>query len=266
MPEAEEGRDVATFLQRCRRGEGEAVWAELLAAGEAAGPGGRLEREARSVARETMRRARVNVERLVPRLTAIGYRFGTLGGDDDGDSGAWYGRMYPVYRRPRKDIGRRLDRAEAAYGPLPLALRAWYEQVREVNFLGSHPRWARTSEEVRVLDPLCAIPWRDAIAGFTQEYREWADDGGAGADRPAGPPFAPDDYQKADLSGGPEYRARYPAAAADAPLLNERHRTTLVGYLRTCFRWDGFPGFERLKPAKRPAADIALLTEGLPPL
>src|SRR6516225_4569410 len=62
------------YLERYRQGEYEAVWAELLA------QGGRIRQqplydEALAVVRETMRRARANIELLVPRLTSLGYQF-----------------------------------------------------------------------------------------------------------------------------------------------------------------------------------------------
>jgi hypothetical protein len=62
------------FLERYKAGDRAAVWDELLALGE----GVRDERyyaDASAVATETMRRARHNVEMLVRRLEAKGYRF-----------------------------------------------------------------------------------------------------------------------------------------------------------------------------------------------
>jgi hypothetical protein len=64
-----------SYIERYMAGVHEQVWAELQALGE-------LVREeplfsdARSAARETMRRVRRNFEVLVPRLQAIGYTFG----------------------------------------------------------------------------------------------------------------------------------------------------------------------------------------------
>jgi hypothetical protein len=66
---------TSSFLERYERGEHEQVWDELVALGAAV----REEpvyTEALAVARETMRRARRNIEMLIPRLAAIGYQFG----------------------------------------------------------------------------------------------------------------------------------------------------------------------------------------------
>jgi hypothetical protein len=66
---------VSSFLERYKRGEHEQVWAELVALGAAV----REEpvyADALAVAHEMMRRARHNIEQLIPRLVAVGYQFG----------------------------------------------------------------------------------------------------------------------------------------------------------------------------------------------
>jgi hypothetical protein len=111
-------------LERYRNGEHEKVWAELLALG------GQVRQEpifadALAVARETMTRARANIELLVPRLIGMGYRF--------------------VYRDRAfvpadSDTQGLVAEVEGRAGPLPLSLRAWCEVVGEVNFMGSYPK------------------------------------------------------------------------------------------------------------------------------
>jgi hypothetical protein len=66
---------VQSYLQRYLAGDHEAVWADLLSLGAQvrAEP---LYTDALAVARETMRRVRENLERLIPRLVAAGYQFG----------------------------------------------------------------------------------------------------------------------------------------------------------------------------------------------
>ena len=54
----------------------------------------------------------------------------------------------------------------------------------------------------------------------------------------------PDDLHKADTSGGDPYEIAVPDPRADAELLNERHGLFFVDYLRLCFRFGGFPGYE----------------------
>ncbi len=65
---------MPTFLQRYEDGDRVAVWSDLLELGE----GVRHEfyyADAMAVATETMRRARHNVDLLIPRLVQMGYRF-----------------------------------------------------------------------------------------------------------------------------------------------------------------------------------------------
>ena len=72
---------MASFLDRYQNGEREQVWAEMAALG----PQVREEpwfEDAWAVARETMRRARCNVERIIERLDGLGYQFW------DGEQGA----------------------------------------------------------------------------------------------------------------------------------------------------------------------------------
>jgi hypothetical protein len=57
-------------------------------------------------------------------------------------------------------------------------------------------------------------------------------------------PIAPDDLTKDDTSGGSPYEIRLPCLDADAPLENERHDLPFVSYLRLCFEWGGFPGYD----------------------
>ena len=56
--------------------------------------------------------------------------------------------------------------------------------------------------------------------------------------------IAPDDLHKADTSGGDPYEIAVPDLRADGELLNERHSCLFVEYLRLCFRFGGFAGFD----------------------
>jgi hypothetical protein len=66
---------MRSFLERYEGGEHEPVWTELVALGDAVREEP-LYTDALAVAHATMRRARRNIELLIPRLVAIGYQFG----------------------------------------------------------------------------------------------------------------------------------------------------------------------------------------------
>src|SRR5262249_15674408 len=71
---ASEGRGPRVYLERYCAGDRERVWADLLALGNAIRHDSIIP-DAVAVARETMRRCRVNIERLTERLRGMGYTF-----------------------------------------------------------------------------------------------------------------------------------------------------------------------------------------------
>jgi hypothetical protein len=178
-------------------------------------------RDAQAVARETMRRARANVELLVDELPSLGWVF-----EDE-----------PL-RPPEADAVAELDRLESVLGILPLALRAWFEEVGQVNLAGRHPAWPDEYPDPLVVD----APFDHVLL----EHEEWlAERGDPLNDGPSSfeLPLAPDYLHKADVSGGPPYALVVPNPAADGLLLWERHQTTLVSYLRIAFAAGGMPGY-----------------------
>jgi hypothetical protein len=72
--------------------------------------------------------------------------------------------------------------------------------------------------------------------------------------------LAPDDLHKANISGGDPYEMAIPDLRADGELLNERHQLFFVEYLRLCFRFGGFPGYDG---AAEVPQEISALTDGL---
>jgi hypothetical protein len=118
-----------TLLERYVAGERVAVWDELVALG-AAVRDEPIWSEARAVARETMQRARRNIDRLVGKLHAVGYSF----------------RLPSTFEAagstPARDAAARVREAERLVGgPLPLSLAAFYEEVGSVCLAGTHPGW-----------------------------------------------------------------------------------------------------------------------------
>ena len=254
---------MATFLDRYRRGEYKQVWDSLLSLGGKVRTKA-LMADARAVAQETMRRAKANLDRLVPRLRQIGYEF-AYQADESERVGSWWGDSFPVYEPPLQDAPTRLDELEEQLGPMPLSLRAWYEVVGTVNLIGSHADWP----PIEVVDPLVVCPLADMLQSIRDEYRDWQEQVADHLDEDVMPfrwDIAPDDLHKADISGGPPYGIEYPSVSADARLWFEWHETTFMDYLRICFCWGGFPGMERVAEAERPSEHLDFLTAGLLPL
>jgi hypothetical protein len=149
---------MKSFLQRYQRSDHEQVWRELVALG----PTVREEplyADALAVARETMRRARHNIELLVPRLSSLGFAFGCqwvlecppayVHRRPELADGWRHWVMeaqheYCTFRPPLPDVLERIADLEQRTGILPLSLRAWYEVVGTVDLVSKPPPgWTR---------------------------------------------------------------------------------------------------------------------------
>jgi hypothetical protein len=252
---------MPTFLERYVSGECVEVWDDLASLGESV----RHEfyyADAVAVATETMRRARHNVELLIQRLADAGYRFVPATVEDDPTKKAEIAatlKLPPlknsaVFDPPGNQTASQLKKIETkAGGPMPIALRAWYEQVGGVSLLGSHPVINPRDHQIPA-DPLAVAPLIEIIE--TMGFFE-SEDGVLLC-------LAADDLHKEGVSGGDPYMILIPNRGADPEFLYEWHETTFVNYLRIAFKWGGFPGWERDKNPPREA--IARLTEGLLPI
>ena len=214
------------WLERYVRGDREQVWAEILDLGPAVRDPNFLP-DAIAVVRETMRRCRTNIERIVHRLREIDYPF-----------------QYPdnVHTLPETGFWNRIEAIEEKVGAVPLSLAAWYEIVGGVILISDpESEWNET--------------YSDPLVVFSSDYvLEYNDDNWYRYHYEL--ELSPDDKHKADVSGGPPYHIKLPNACADAPLDEEWHATTFVGYLRLSFAACGFPGglgkSARLQWTKKP--------------
>jgi hypothetical protein len=239
-----------TYLSRYLAGEHETVWAELTALG----PAERDEpvwSDARAVARETMTRVRRNAEQLIASLRELGYEFRPE---------TWMPQ--PLLTPRLADLALIDELEDRVGGPLPLSVRAFYENVGPISLRGRHPQWELEYPDELILDPLIDLHERlilrseydPSLTGFELD-------------------LAPDYLHKADVSGGAPYAIALPNPAADIPFENERHGTTFVDYLRIAFRHGGFPGLDltETEPAQPwlagsiPANDLEHLTRNLLP-
>jgi hypothetical protein len=282
---------MLTYLERYLAGEREAVWAELTARGSAIGDEP-LAADAQAVARETMRRARANVELVAQRLTALGYRFVS----------DVLGKAPTPYVPPSAESLAVLRDLQAQHGALPLSIQMWYEVVGAVDFMGVYPclsvyegmgaqgyvDFTMGGERIRLRsdspfyvfsarpflesgdpnagtcsDPLVVWPCHEALVDEAEP--EEPDESGGEARIVYSLGFAPDALHKANVSGGDGPHIDFGAPCMDASLRGDDWEgVPFISYLRTAFAWGGFPG---LREATDPPRDLlASLCEGLFPL
>ncbi|HEX9037606.1 MAG TPA: hypothetical protein VF808_11515 [Ktedonobacterales bacterium] len=279
---------MATYLQRYLDGERETVWAELMSLGPNV-RGEAVFSDAQAVARETMLRARANVEILVERLTTLGYQFVSEALSDD----------HPAHVPPTAASLAALRALEDVYGPLPLAIETWHEIVGAVDFMGAYPRLSAYERidpgallmsfrgqpvrvsvfpEARILgpatpadlqpnqdptsDPLVVWPCIEALVDEAPEQS--GEDVGGDTER-FSLCIAPDALHKANTSGGDGPHIAFGDSGMDAPMSGDDWEgVPFVAYLRIAFAWGGFPG---LRNEPNPPRDLlAHLCEGLLPL
>ena len=278
---------MPTYLERYVAGECAQVWEELYALGPDVRQPPYLD-DAVAVARETMRRVRSNCEILIPRLETLGWRFGYEWAEAWVASEPDHNRAYlereiaaapPLIGNPTPTAI--LDNIETNNWLLPISLRAFYEVVGAINFVGApfeRPDWPRIEEG---LDPLY-------LAGVQQSF---------GHERVVPDPDD-EEFTTVVATGdawvtlfpdwlmlGPTYLGKYfidtewvffdvPATGADVSIssaFDDRigclGEWTLVSYLRCAMRGGGFftflPGAEW---ETRPEDDLAYLTRGLWPI
>jgi hypothetical protein len=222
---------MITLSQLYLGGRHEEIWMALLALGDHVRRDS-LYADALAVVDETMQRVRHNIEILIDRLNRLHYPFGRY--PDGTPLEDYLGPFIPPAPRIRDDIAL----IEARIGPLPLALRRFWEIVGEVNLIGTHPAWPK------YIDPLVVYSPSYVLEAYA-EWQELCEEEGHDAGGPFAVLLAPDYLLKDHISGGGPYRMLVPNPSVDGILIGEYHQTTLVNYLRLCFRAGGFPGILR---------------------
>ena len=199
---------------------------------------------------EAMRKMQRQVASLAPKLSALSKLARRK-------AAAVKARAFPwedpaIFAPPAPGVAKSLDKLEKQLkGPLPLSIRAWYEEVGSVCLMGHHPLLNPRDGEV-VADPLVVEP----LEAATSMLEDFGEDEFRLI-------LSPDDLHKANTSGGDPYSMRVPDLCADGVVLDESHNMNFVEYLRLAFQWGGFPGLEREE--RRPEKELAILREGLTP-
>ncbi len=207
------------LLDRYLAGEHEAVWRDLVAL-DAAVRENPNAADALAVAYETMSRVEANVRMVSSRLTEVGFT------KSDG----------PLHVPPDHEVDTKIRQLEKAAGTLPLSLRAFYQVVGSVDWIGKHASLSAAKS------PLCTDP---LVVEPIERVLEASDYFGDGKEKWI--VIAPDALMKAETSGGDPYVIEVPNTAADGILRFEEHGLYFVEYLRLVFRFGGFPGYEGIE-------------------
>jgi len=208
-------RGSLPLFDRYLAGEHEAVWSDLLALGAAVREDPHAA-DALAVAYETMGRVEANVRTVSERLVRLGFT------KSDG----------PLHTPPNPRVDTEIRQLEKVAGTLPMSLRAFYEIVGAVDWIGNHPHLSAARSPL-CTDPLVVLPIGAALEYAGEEGESIL--------------IAADALMKAETSGGDPYQIEAPNPAADGILLFERHDLYFVDYLRLVFRHGGFPGYEGIE-------------------
>lgn len=150
---------------------------------------------------------------------------------------------------------------------IPLAFEAWLKVVGSINLMGTHPEWSKsayafddviTTEELLYTDPLVVELTEDYMNYLYTEWQESTNSQTAILCPPFRLELSPDHLHKANISGGLPYELSTNRLAVDSLLLNERHCTSFLGYIRHVISWGGFPGFDYIRGADKEQCKILL--------
>lgn len=237
---------------RYQQGFYQEVYDELLAMHEHVFEDSTYE-EALLVARTMMKRVRHNIELLIPRLQLMEYHFGE-GLSESAEEAAYWEQEAPIYQTPTSETPSLVAQLEQSAGTLPLTLKCCYEEVGNVNFVGTFPLSENRRERIAqgsLLDPLFLYSVKMALTIGEDDWDATNDIS-----------IAPDRFFKYRYSGSGSYSIKAPCKRFDAPLEGyEVPDITFVNYLRLCFRWGGFPGLEKTNSLT--PEQLAFLTQDL---
>lgn len=219
------------WLRRYLGGERALVWHELRQHGARVREPALVD-EAQAVCDEMARRARGNIEVLIERLLAQGYRFH----DNDDEQTAVVPLTGPDAHA--EDYVRWL---EQRFGPVAMTLSSWIRIVGDVWLVGTHPEWETSAAADPLVVEVAATRYanHDRRSFLEYEHQQWREEA---EDELFQLPVAPDQLTKDNVSGGGPYGIVVPDACADA-LIVTTAAMPFVSYLRAAFEMGGFPGW-----------------------
>lgn len=190
--------------------------------------------EAALVCDEMAMRARRNVEVIVDRLSAAGYRFHA------NDSGRAPVRPFIPPTARASEVSTWLCEQ---FHTVPMTLLSWMRIVGDVWLVGTHPDWPESSTADPLVIQVEGAHHPDfAIEGFfAEELAAWGDDVRSSHEStPFVLPLAPDRLHKSNVSGGDQCGVVVPDGCVDGMFVNETV-TPFVAYLNRVFSAGGFP-------------------------
>lgn len=183
---------------------------------------------------EMARRARRNIELIIGRLIAKGYRFHT---NDDAQTAV------TPYFPPGPGAAELAGWLQERFGAVPMTLLSWVRLVGDVWLVGTHPQWPESA----AADPLVIeaegsrYPGEPIQKYFDESHEAWRE---WGTQSPSVGsfvlPLAPDRLHKDNVSGGAPYGIILPDACVDG-LFAADTAMPFVSYLNWVFRNGGFP-------------------------
>lgn len=190
--------------------------------------------DAIAFARKVMAFARRNVDILVNRLTATGYRFANI----------------RPFVPATNDVSNQLEELAAAGVYLPISLQAWLLEVGGLDLCGSHPDWPR-SAYVGMFDDddPQSEPWYTDPLVIDVDLPSLVESASEDPKSIESTEIAPDDVTKANVSGAGPIAVPCTQPSFDGVLIGQHGSFTLFSYLRHAFEWAGFPGFDFIADA-----------------
>jgi hypothetical protein len=230
---------------------GDLVWHELRQLGSRIRREPDLAEEAQLVCDEMARRASQNVEVIVERLTADGYRFHANNDEQTSQT---------PHIAATATAAEYADWLEERFGDVPMTILSWTRLVGDVWLMGTHPQWPTSASA----DPL-VIELEGSRYPDQPSIREYFDDEWTGwreyseEDSDAGLfvlPLAPDRLHKENSSRGAPYGIILPDACVDG-LFAGGTITPFVSYLNRVFEHGGFPWWTGSENEWRIKRDLA---------
>ena len=187
-----------------------------------------------AICKETMRRVKVNTERIIAALKSSGYDFSRFpdGNEHFFDS---------ILEEADPEVEEKIKHLESITGQLPLTIKEFWRAIGSISLVGYKEDWPEFSDQLVVASLADNIESIEEWQEFKEECDEHTND-----------PYilfiSPDDSQKDNCEGGQYYNIELPCKTVDGIVKDSPSETTFIDFLREAFEAKGFPGIEEDMP------------------